>query len=662
MKLKNVHRPWSLSILLALSASVLLVSGCNNDNETATTSDTTNTTSAAKTTLAILATTDVHTNILSYDYYKTTEDKTIGLERTAALIQQARAQYPNSILLDNGDTLQGTAMSDYQAAVKPVTCGETAAQIKVMNYLRYDAMAYGNHEFNYGLPWLDQVTGKNGCAGANFPIVVANVLNAADKKPRYPATTIVEKTIDGKPIKIGVFGVTPPQIVLWDKRHLDGKVVTEGIKEGATKAVAELKAKGADIIVALNHGGMTKQPYSADLESAGNYVAEVPGIHAMIMGHSHSFFPDGKAYADIPKVDNKTGKVNGVPAVMPGFWGNHLGVITLELEQKDGKWSVASSKSEIRPIAIKDAAGTTTGYVAPDPQVKTLVQVEHDATVTYVSTPIGTSEMPIASFFSHVGDSTAMELINKAQTRYVNDYVKANLPQYASLPVLSAAAPFKMNFRGSGYTDIPAGGVAIKNVADLYLYPNTVQAVKIDGKAVTAWLEKSAQYFKTIDPTKAEAQELIDTTFPSYNFDVIDGVTYEIDVAAAVGSRIKNLRYQGMPVTDTQEFIVATNNYRASGGGGFAGLNGSQTIFESPDTNRDMIVEYIKTTKTLTKANSGADKNWRFSPLVTGGTVTFKSACDKLAVAAADGIANVTQTSAVKDENGDCTYSIDLSK
>lgn len=651
MKLVHVPQPLSLSVMLALASS-LLVSGCNDGNSEA----------AAKSTLAILATTDIHTNILSYDYYKTAEDKTIGLERTATLIQQARAQYPNHILLDNGDTLQGTAMSDYQAVVKPVTCGETAAQIKVMNYLRYDAMAYGNHEFNYGLPWLDQVTGKTGCAGANFPIVVANVLNVTDQKPRYPATTLVEKTVDGKLLKIGVFGVTPPQIVLWDKRHLDGKVTTYDVKEAATKAVAELKAKGADIIIALNHGGMTKQAYTPGLENAGNYVAEVAGIDAMIMGHSHSFFPDGKNYADIPKADNKTGKVNGVPAVMPGFWGNHLGVITLELEQKDGKWSVASSKSEIRPIALKDAAGTTTGYVAPDTQVKTLVQAEHDATVTYVSTPIGTSSQPIASFFSQSGDTTAMELINRAQTDYVSRYVQANLPQYATLPVLSAAAPFKMNFRGSGYTDIPAGGVAIKNVADLYLYPNTVQAVKIDGKTVKAWLEKSAQYFKQIDPTKTEAQELIDTTFPSYNFDVIDGVTYEIDVTAAVGSRIKALSYKGVPVTDTQEFIVATNNYRASGGGSFAGLNGSQTIFESPDTNRDIIVEYIQTLKTLTKANIGADKNWRFTPAVTSGAVVVKSACDKLAVAAADDITNLTQTSTTKDENGDCTYNIDLSK
>lgn len=596
------------------------------------------------------------------DYFKTAEDKTIGLERTATLIEQARAQYPNNILLDNGDTLQGTAMSDYQAVVKPLTCAETDAQFKVMNYLHYDAMAYGNHEFNYGLPWLDQVTGKTGCADPDFPLVSANVLNASDKKPRYSATTIIEKTIDGKPIKIGVFGVLPPQIVLWDKRHLDGKVVTSDVKEAAVQVVAELKAKGTDIIIALNHGGMTKQAYTPGLENAGNYVAEVAGIDAMIMGHSHSYFPDGKAYADIPNADNKTGKVNGVPAVMPGFWGNHLGVITLDLENKDGKWSVASSNSEIRPIAIKDASGTTTGYVEPDPQVKTLVQAEHEATITYVSTPIGDTETPIASFFSQSGDTTAMELINRAQTDYVSRYVKDNLPQYASLPVLSAAAPFKMNFRGSGYTDIPVGGVAIKNVADLYLYPNTVQAVKIDGKTVKAWLEKSAQYFNQIDPAKTEEQALVDTTFPSYNFDVIDGVTYEIDVTSAAGERIKNLSYKGVPVADTDEFIVATNNYRASGGGSFAGLNGNQTIFESPDTNRDIIVEYIRTLKTLTKANIGADKNWRFAPVTTAGAVTVKSACDKLAVAAADAITNLTQTIAAKDENGDCTYTIDLGK
>lgn len=644
--------------LVVVALSVVFMPSCNDSTpETAS-----NASGSARGTLAILATTDVHTNLLSYDYYKTAEDKTIGLERTATLIQQARTQYPDHVLLDNGDTLQGTAMSDYQAVVKPVGCGETLAPIKAMNYLRYDAMVYGNHEFNYGLDWLDQVTGKNGCAGARFPVLVANVFNVSDKKPRYPTTSIIEKTVAGKLLKIGVFGVTPPQIVLWDKRHLDGKVTTGGVKEAATQAVTELKAKGADIIIALNHGGMSKAAYSPTLENAGNYVAEVKGIDAIIMGHSHSYFPDGKNFADIPNVDNKTGKVNGIPAVMPGFWGNHLGVITLDLENKDGKWTVLASKSEIRPIALKDANGTTTGYVAPDPKIRSLVQAEHEATVQYVSTPIGTTTQPIASFFAQSGDITALELINKAQRDYVSRYIQANLPQYANLPVLSAAAPFKMNFRGSGYTDIPAGGVAIKNVADLYIYPNTVQAVKIDGKALKAWLERSAQYFNRIDPSKTEAQPLVDTTFPSYNFDVIDGVTYEIDVSAAVNNRINNLRYNGLPVTDTQEFIVATNNYRASGGGSFAGLNGTQTIFESPDTNRDIIVDYIKTVKNLSKANSGADKNWRLANVITAGAVTFKSACDKLAVAAADDMTNISQTTAPRDENGDCTYNIDLSR
>ncbi|MEW6446057.1 MAG: bifunctional 2',3'-cyclic-nucleotide 2'-phosphodiesterase/3'-nucleotidase [Pseudomonadota bacterium] len=655
MSARSAQHPRALILIGLLPA--LLLAGCGGDDD-----DKAEIPAGSKVSVAILATTDEHSNLLSYDYFKTAEDKTIGIERTATLIAQARKEFPNSILVSNGDTFQGTALSDYEAVVNPTPCASDIAEVRVMNALKYDAMVLGNHEFNYGLPYLDQVTGKTGCKGPTFPVLSSNVLDASTGQPRFKPYVILNKTFDGHPVKIGIFGITPPPIVMWDKRHLDGKVKVEGPKEAAAKMVAALKAEGADVILALNHGGMTDKAYDPGQENLGNYVAQVEGINAMILGHSHGYFPDGKSYANITGADNVKGTVNGVPTVMPGFWGNHLGVIRLDLEHDGKKWQVKSGKSEIRPIAIKDSAGKVTGYVDADPTIKPLIQIEHNATIQYVSTPIGNSELPIASFFTQSGDVAAMQLINAAQTAYVNDYVKNNLPQYAHLPVLSAAAPFKMNYRGSGYTDIPAGGVAIKNVADLYLYPNTVEAVKITGATLKGWLEKSAEYFNRIDTAATTTQKLINTSFPSYNFDVIDGVSYEIDLTQATGSRIKNLSHKGQAVTDAQEFIVATNNYRASGGGGFPGLNGGQSIFASPDTNRDIIVNFIKSTKTLTKANIGPDKNWRFTKIAPAASVTFQSACDKIDIAASEGIANITQVSSDKDENGDCTYSIDLSK
>ncbi|MEK8090402.1 bifunctional 2',3'-cyclic-nucleotide 2'-phosphodiesterase/3'-nucleotidase [Thermithiobacillus plumbiphilus] len=610
-------------------------------------------------TVALMETTDLHSNILSYDYYKTAEDKSIGLERTATLIEQVRKENPNNLLLDNGDTIQGTALSDYQATVKPVSCGETLAQYKVMNYLKYDAGTIGNHEFNYGLPFLNQVThnGTN-CQGPEFPLVLANVYKTADKQPLFKPYVILERKFDGETLRIGVIGFTPPGIMQWDKKYLDGQVYVEGVKESAEKYIPEMRAKGADIVVALVHGGISTQPYTPTVENTTYYVAQVKGVDAIFSGHSHSFFPDGKNYANLPNVDNVKGTIFGVPTVMGGFWGNNLGLIRMTLEYTGQGWKVAKASSELKPIATKDASGTTS-YVAPDPRIAELVKAEHEATIQYVNTPIGQSEYRIASFFAQVGDTAPIQLINDAQTDYVRTYIQQNLPQYQSLPVLSAVAPFKMNFRGTGYTDIPAGGVAIKNVADLYVYPNTLQAVKINGEALKAWLEGAAEQFNQIDPANAADQYLINTQFPSFNFDVIDGIKYQIDVSKPVGSRIANLSYNGTPVSPSQEFIVATNNYRASGGGGFAGLDGSQTVLESPDTNRDIIVQYIKKRGTLTRAQDGSDHNWSFVKINTAGRVLYESALGVQQAALDDGISNVSFIAA-KPDNSAGIYSVNL--
>lgn len=646
--------------LRRFGAAAILITGLGLGGYACASDSATSSTPVGKqVTVALMETTDLHSNILSYDYYKTAEDKSIGLERTATLIEQVRKENPNNLLLDNGDTIQGTALSDYQATVKPVSCGETLAQYKVMNYLKYDAGTIGNHEFNYGLPFLNQVThnGTN-CQGPEFPLVLANVYKTADKQPLFKPYVILERKFDGETLRIGVIGFTPPGIMQWDKKYLDGQVYVEGVKESAEKYIPEMRAKGADIVVALVHGGISTQPYTPTVENTTYYVAQVKGVDAIFSGHSHSFFPDGKNYANLPNVDNVKGTIFGVPTVMGGFWGNNLGLIRMTLEYTGQGWKVAKASSELKPIATKDASGTTS-YVAPDPRIAELVKAEHEATIQYVNTPIGQSEYRIASFFAQVGDTAPIQLINDAQTDYVRTYIQQNLPQYQSLPVLSAVAPFKMNFRGTGYTDIPAGGVAIKNVADLYVYPNTLQAVKINGEALKAWLEGAAEQFNQIDPANAADQYLINTQFPSFNFDVIDGIKYQIDVSKPVGSRIANLSYNGTPVSPSQEFIVATNNYRASGGGGFAGLDGSQTVLESPDTNRDIIVQYIKKRGTLTRAQDGSDHNWSFVKINTAGRVLYESALGVQQAALDDGISNVSFIAA-KPDNSAGIYSVNL--
>lgn len=637
--------------------------------------------------LALLETTDLHTNILSYDYYKLAEDKSIGFERTATLIKNARAENPNTMLFDNGDTIQGTTVSDYQALVNPVDCATTLAIYKVMNAANYDAAGIGNHEFNYGLSYLAQVTGKQfnidgmpavaaqkKCAGPAFPQVLANVLSVKDKAPLFQPYVILDKAVsavgpDGKPvsatIKVGVIGFTPPTIVNWDKRWLDGKVYTEGIKEAAAKYVPEMRAKGADIVVAISHGGLDNSTYLPSMENGNYHLSLVPGIDAMLIGHSHQAFPDAAstvAQFNLPGVDKVKGTVNGVPTVMANFWGKNLGVIKLSLRYDGDNWRVDKTKTQVALRAIKNADGS---FAAVEPSVAAAVAAEHQATIDYVKTPLGNTDFVMSSYFADIGEVSAIEIVNQAQAEYVSTYVKANLPQYAALPVLSVSAPFKSGFAGGAdYTDVAAGNIAINNAADLYLYPNTIYAVKVNGGDIKNWLEAAAKRFNKINPQLTTAQELV-SGFPGYNFDMFTSTDlhYEIDVSQAEGSRIKNLLYKGAPISPSQEFIVATNNYRASGGGNFPGIDGTKTIYASPDANRDVLINYIKSKKFLTRAGNGNDRSWSFSKLSSAGPITFKSAKDKLALAKAAGINNLSVLAADDGSGkGLSVYQIDLSK
>ncbi|RQO83920.1 bifunctional 2',3'-cyclic-nucleotide 2'-phosphodiesterase/3'-nucleotidase [Acidovorax sp. FJL06] len=663
--------------LVALAAS-LAACGSGSDNTNA----------GATATLAVLETTDLHFNVRSYDYFKLAEDKSYGFERTATLVRAARKEFANTLLVDNGDTIQGTALADYEATISPIPCTQQLSMYKAMGALGFDAGTLGNHEFNYGLPFLNQVLGgglevdgvdaSKKCAGAGFPMVLANVTSNKTKKPLVQPYTVLERTLtakgaDGKevklPIKIGVIGFTTPGIMNWDKRYLEGKVSAEGAVEAATKYVPELRAKGADIVVALLHGGLDGAAYSPTMENPGLHLSKVAGIDAMVMGHQHGVFPDTAATPgfNLPGVDHKAGTVNGVPAVMASSWGKALGVVQLALQWDGSKWTVnkSASKSELRNIQSKNAAGANV-YVDADPAVAPLIEPQHQAAIQYVKTPIGQTDFRMSTLFADLGDPGAIQIVNQAQQAYVAAYLKASLPQYAQLPVLSVSAPFKSGFQGSAdYTDVAVGPVAINNAADLYLYPNTVYAVKVNGGDIKNWLEAAAKRFNQIDPAKTGEQALI-SSFPGYNFDMFTtaDVQYEIDVTQPVGSRIKNLSYLGKPIDVAQEFVVATNNYRATSGKSFIDkLDGSGTIWASPDANRDVVIDYIRKNPAVTRAANGAAKSWRFAKASVAGPVVFSSGANALAVAQAAGLANVTLLAA-DDGSGKGTskYGVDLSK
>jgi 2',3'-cyclic-nucleotide 2'-phosphodiesterase/3'-nucleotidase len=641
--------------------------------------------SGASATLAILETTDVHSNVVGYDYFKLAPEPSLGLDRTATLIVEARKEFANTLLLDNGDTIQGTALGDYQARVKPLRCGETLGIYKAMNRLGYEGGGVGNHDFNYGLAYLGQVTGSRfdvegvdrtkRCAGPAFPIVLANVYSSRTHKPLFAPYRIIDKRIsgfdaNGRPltakVKVGIIAFTPPGILAWDKHWLDGKVYTEGVREAAQKYVPEMRAKGAELVVAISHGGIDGADYSPAMENANYYLARVPGIDAMLLGHSHQVFPDAASKAaqfNLPGIDKAKGTVFGIPTVMASLWGKHLGVIGLRLRHDGKRWVVDKDRTTVE---VRSTLQPDKSFVAADRQVQALVAQEHEGTIGYVKTPVGETDFRMSTYFADVGDSSAIEIVNQAQADYVAKYVAANLPQYARLPVLSMAAPFKSGSAGPGdYTDVKAGKLALNNAADLYLFPNTLSAVKVSGAGLKAWLEKAANRFNTIDAARPEPQELVNPGFASYNFDTITSkdVSYQIDITQAPGKRIRNLTWRGAPVGDDQEFIVATNNYRASGGGGFPGLDGSNLLIASPDTNRDVLIAYIRQVKRLTREAHGAQRSWRFAPVKTASAVVFHAPDGMIKLAEEAGLANVTLLRA-DDASGKgfALYAVDLSR
>ncbi|MFG0212754.1 bifunctional 2',3'-cyclic-nucleotide 2'-phosphodiesterase/3'-nucleotidase [Brevibacillus porteri] len=619
--------------------------------------------------LRLLETTDIHTNIVNYDYYQDKNTDEFGLAKTATLVKKAREEAKNSILIDNGDLLQGNPLGDYVAKIDPLKAGDTHPAYKAMNLMDYDVANIGNHEFNFGLEFLE-----TSLKGAKFPYINSNVyVDDKDKNPdndknMYTPYEILERTFkdeNGKDVKlkVGVIGFVPPQIMQWDKANLEGKVIAKDIVETANKFVPEMKKKGADIIIAVPHSGIGPTEGGPQLENASYQLSKVDGIDAILFGHSHSVFP-GPGFDKIPGIDAEKGTINGKPAVMPGFWGNHLGVIDLTLKQEKGKWKVAESATKVVPIYDK---ANKASLADADKAIVDAVKEDHDKTVEWVRSAVGKTSSPIFSYFALVQDDPSIQIVTNAQKWFVEKNVKGT--EYEGIPVLSAGAPFKAGGRNgvSYYSNIPAGTIAIKNVSDLYIYPNTLKAVLVDGATVKEWLERSAGQFNQIDLKKTDEQPLINESFPTYNFDVIDGVTYQIDVtqpskyavdgkvASKDANRIKNLSFNGKPVKPEDKFIVVTNNYRASGGGAFPGLDGKNIVIDSPDENRQIVIDYILNQKNIDPA---ADNNWSFAPVDAKLNVTFTSSPD--AKPFAEKLSNIKFINVL--ETGFAKFSIDLSK
>ncbi|WP_095497867.1 bifunctional 2',3'-cyclic-nucleotide 2'-phosphodiesterase/3'-nucleotidase [Paraferrimonas haliotis] len=592
--------------------------------------------------LRLLETSDIHTNLMDYNYYQDQTDPTIGLTRVASLIAAQRTQ--NTLLFDNGDLLQGSPMGDYMASKDP-SQWTTHPAYKAMNGLGYDAGNLGNHEFNYGLEFL-----KQAIAGAQFPYVNANVFDAQNNEHMFSPTVVLERQfVDSngqkRPFKVGVIGLVPPQIMVWDKQHLTGKVVAKDMVEMAKKYVGELRKQSVDAIVIIAHSGLgdPKTINLANQENAAIALAHIDGVDALLLGHSHSVFPS-QAFANIDGVDIDRGTINQVPAVMPGRWGDHLGQIDIEFD-----WDVAQQKwlrqqSQSSSFPIYDSQSRQS-IAKADSKLQQRIATEHQATIAYMQQPIGVTTQPLNSFLSLLQDDPSVQIVAQAQRAYMMQ----NMPvELAGLPVVSVASPLKAGGRHSTpgdaqqYVAMNAGELSYRNGADLYLYANTLVALKASGAQLKDWLECSANQFNQIDVSSTEPQSLINwNNHRTYNFDVIEGLSYQIDVTQPSrfdgncklvndkAERISQLSYQdsqGNTLTGNdlmqKQFLVITNNFRAFGDK-FAGANAEQVVFESGYETRQLLIDYIREQSRFNPASGEfdawvevkPDNNWSLKPI-----------------------------------------------
>ncbi|GHU54447.1 2',3'-cyclic-nucleotide 2'-phosphodiesterase [Spirochaetia bacterium] len=591
--------------------------------------------------ITILATSDVHNNYLDYDYFTDMPTDQTGLVRIATAIKEERGKSPNVLLFDDGDNIQGNPLGEYLAK-NPPTKGEISPIMTLLNSMQYDAISLGNHEFNFGLPYLNTVI-----SGAQFPVLSANVVIPDTQRPFFRPYTILQRNFrdtkgNTQTVRVGVLGLLPPQIISWDGSQLRGKVETLDGYTTAQKYVPEMKAAGADVVVILAHSGIQDYPWKGGEENFAYFLTTIPGVDAVVSGHSHQRFP-GAAYAKTKGADIQKGTLNDVPVVMPGNFADTLGVITLTIQKNNGVWQRLDGSGRLIPVY--DSAARKSNLAA-DAELSKLMAGTHEAVLSYIRSPVGAEEggetaggsltAPLTSFFSVIRDDYSVQIINEAQLRYAEQALADT--EYAGLPILSAAAPFKAGGRQGPryYTNVPTGPLAIKNIADLYVYPNTAVLLKLTGADIKEWLEMSAGQFNLLNSGR-DAQYIQNDDFPTYLFDVIDGVTYKIDttqnarynrdgsINSPNAERIKDLQFNGRPISPAQEFVLVTNNYRAYGGGNFPGGNPGNIILETPDESRQIILRYINEKRTITPQ---PNNNWSLILPQGSGPLLFLSSPD----------------------------------
>ncbi|MFF0227537.1 bifunctional metallophosphatase/5'-nucleotidase [Streptomyces sp. NPDC004629] len=555
--------------------------------------------------LTVMGTTDLHGHVFNWDYFKDAEysdtaGNAMGLARVSTLINQVRKERgrENTLLLDAGDTIQGTPLTYYYAKVDPITAkgGPVHPMAQAMNAIGYDAAALGNHEFNYGIETLRTFEGQ-----LRFPLLGANAVDAKTLKPAFPPYFIKKFPVKGAPpVRVAVLGLTNPGIAIWDKAYVQGKLKFPGLEEQAAKWVPKLRSMGADVVIVSAHSGTSgtssygdQVPYVEN--AAANVAKQVPGIDAILVGHSHVEIPELKV------TNEKTGRT--VVLSEPLYFAERLTLFDIELVFAKGRWTVESVSASLR----------NSNTVADDPKITKLLSDEHAKVVAYVNQVVGTATETLTTVDARYKDAPIIDLINKVQ----EDVVRAALAgtAYASLPVLSQASPF------SRTSEIPAGKVTIRDLSSLYVYDNTLVAKLMTGAQVRAYLEYSAEYYvQTAPDAVVDVQKLTNAGGrPDYNYDYVSGLGYDIDIAQPAGSRIKNLTFDGAALDDAQQFVFAVNNYRANGGGAFPHVASAQELWSESTEIRTRIAEWV-TAKGVLDPKDFASVDWK---LTRAGTPVF---------------------------------------
>ncbi|GAB3350173.1 5'-nucleotidase C-terminal domain-containing protein [Micromonospora halotolerans] len=555
--------------------------------------------------LTVLGTSDTHGNVYNWDYYRDAEfddskHNDVGVAKLATLVNQIRAQRTGkaTLVLDAGDTIQGTPLATYYAKQEPITStGETHPMANAMNVLKYDAVTLGNHEFNYGLPLLATWIGQLG-----FPALAANAINEKTGKPAFLPYVIKEVDLgghDAPKLKVGILGLTNPGVAIWDKGNVEGKLVFADMVATAATWVPVMRERGADLVIISAHGGDSgTSSYGPELpnENPVALIAEqVPGIDAILFGHAHNEVPE--------KFVTNTATGAQVLTSEPSKWGQRLTRMDFTLTREKGRWKVVGKGSTM----------LNTNTVVEDPAVLAAVRGQHTKTVGYVNQVVAQSEVELSTVESRYKDTPILDFINHVQAEVVTAALAGTA--YANLPVLSQASPF------SRTAVFPAGDVRIRDVAGLYVFDNTLEAVVMTGAEVKAYLEYSAKYFVTVGVGAAVNPETIsDPAVPDYNYDVISGLDYDIDISKPVGQRITRLVLPGTdtPVAADAQFVVAVNNYRRSGGGNFPGIVKTQ-VYNQQQEIRQLLIDWAQAKGVIRPADFSVP-NWK---LVREGVPVF---------------------------------------